>query len=84
MTAPIITITDYRKSTFDPLMNVFFPEGSWYSSNSIIGYYPEERDKYKDMYSIYGSEEFELQYGTDPIGCFYVTHDDDVHIHCHI
>ena len=49
----------------------------------VINYY-NVNNYNKDIFCIYGSEEFELQYGTDPIGCFYVTHDDDVHIHCHI
>lgn len=84
MEAPIITIADYRRSTFDPLVEMFFPEGSWYSSDTIIHYYPEEQDIYSDMFSIYGSEEFEERYGTDPIGCIYVTHNDEIHIHCHI
>lgn len=61
--------------TIDAFIDKHFPEGSWWSSDSLITQYPAEQAIYRDIYMIFGSEDFEAKYGNDPIGCIYETHE---------
>lgn len=68
----------FENGDFDALVDQHFPSDSWCSSDSLIEQYPEDQDKYADIFVVFGSEEFEKDYGTDPIGCIYETHDGSV------
>lgn len=71
-------LTPFKGVDIDSLVDQHFPEGSWCPSESLIEDYPYEKDTYTDIYSVFGSDAFEQDYGTDPIGCVYVTHDNRV------
>jgi len=77
-TVALKDLTPFDNDNFDLLVDTHFPDDSWYSSDSLIEQYPNEQDMYADIFTVFGSEEFEKKYGSDPIGCIYVTHDDRV------